>query len=61
VAEYAASAHVSAILKFSWWSGVAQGVVAAFPYSLIIALIILLTKISGSDTSIALKSVVDSK
>jgi hypothetical protein len=42
----------------SWWSGVAQGFVAAILYSIFLALIFLVIKLAGSDALSVMRSLV---
>ncbi len=43
------TAHAAISARPSWWYGVSQSLAAAFLYSLFLALVIFIVKLSGSD------------
>ncbi len=53
IAEYAAS-----LPQPSWWTAIAQGFVSALFYSVFLALVILVVKLSGSDVITVLRMMV---
>jgi hypothetical protein len=59
--EYGTSVYAAALPKPSWWYGVGQGVAGALFYSLIVAVILFIIKLSGSDVLTILRSLVSEK